>query len=86
MKAKTKKAAGKKAVVRKVAVVEIPAAVSAAAAKAMKNDDLSVCEAVRKVAGQFPKVRRAAIEQCFVKGHKLNQFTVRRQIQLGREA
>lgn len=81
-KAKAKAKSNKKA--RTVKPVEIPAAVKQAAASAMKDNDISVCEAIRGVAKRFKKVPRRALEAVFVGGHKVNQFTVRRQIQLGR--
>lgn len=85
-KSKGKKASkAKTAKPRAAKVVEIPANVTQAVSKALKDESLSNCEAIRQVAKRLGSVRRIVLEQAFVKaGMKVG--TVRRQIQEGRAA
>jgi hypothetical protein len=82
----------KKAVAKKTATVtelKPSAALIAAADKELKKakaGEQSKCEAIRVVAAKFPKERRIMLEQVFVKQHRMNVGTVRRQIQEGRAA
>ena len=73
--------------VRKTKVVEVPANIAAAAKAAMSNEEISQCEAIRKVARQFKSAERKVLIKLFTDApFKINKGTVARQIQEGRAA
>jgi len=72
---------------RERAPVVVPPNVAAAAKKEMAREDISQCEAIRKVAKQFKTTERKVLVKLFTEApFKINKGTVARQIQEGRAA
>lgn len=80
----SKKAKAKSKAGRKPMVFTPAPALIAEAAKQMRRDDISDCEAIRVVAKKFKAAKRGELMAVFVGKHKMNKGTVARQIQEAR--